>query len=63
MRAIRSPRRLRLFYSPPRAQPQVAKEDVELLAAQFDLDKKGAERTLREAKGDVRAAMRALLVV
>lgn len=42
-------------------QAQVAKEDVELLAAQFDLDKKRAERCLREAKGDVRAALRTLL--
>jgi len=42
---------------------QVVKEDIELLAQQFDLDKKKAERCLREAKGDVRAAMHALLKV
>lgn len=43
------------------AAVKVAKEDVELLVAQFDLDKKRAERCLREAKGDVRAALRSLL--
>lgn len=43
--------------------PQVAKEDVELVAQQFDLDKKKAERCLREAKGDVKAALRTLLSV
>lgn len=44
-------------------QPQVAKDDIELLTQQFDLDKKKAERCLREAKGDVRAAMHELLRV
>ncbi len=43
--------------------PQVAKEDIELVAQQFDLDKKKAERCLREAKGDVKAALRSLLSV
>ncbi|PRW60148.1 Purple acid phosphatase 15 [Chlorella sorokiniana] len=43
------------------AAVKVAKEDVDLIAQQFDLDKKKAERCLREAKGDVKAALRALL--
>lgn len=43
--------------------PQVSKEDIELVAQQFDLDKKKAERCLREAKGDVKAALRSLLSV
>ena len=42
---------------------QVQKEDIELVAAQFDLDKKRAERCLRESKGDVKAALQALLKV
>lgn len=41
----------------------MAKDDIELLTQQFDLDKKKAERCLREAKGDVRAAMHELLRV
>ncbi|PSC76342.1 huntingtin-interacting K [Micractinium conductrix] len=45
------------------AAVKVAKEDVDLLAGQFDLDRKRAERCLREAKGDAQAAMRALLAV
>ncbi|KAL4423200.1 hypothetical protein ABPG77_000333 [Micractinium sp. CCAP 211/92] len=45
------------------AAVKVAKDDVELLAQQFDLDKKRAERCLREAKGDVHAAMHELLRV
>jgi hypothetical protein len=46
-----------------RARLQVQKEDIELIAAQFDLDKKRAERCLRESKGDVKAALQALLTV
>lgn len=42
---------------------QVAKEDVDLIAQQCDLDKKKAERCLREAKGDLKAALRTLLSV
>lgn len=45
------------------AAVKVAKDDIELLTQQFDLDKKKAERCLREAKGDVRAAMHELLRV
>ncbi|KAI7840887.1 hypothetical protein COHA_005416 [Chlorella ohadii] len=45
------------------AAVKVAKEDIELIAQQFDLDKKKAERCLREAKGDVKAALRSLLSV
>ncbi|KAL4458870.1 hypothetical protein ABPG75_013735 [Micractinium tetrahymenae] len=45
------------------AAVKVAKEDVELIAQQFNLDRKRAERCLREAKGDVRAAMHELLRV
>ena len=42
---------------------QVQKEDIELIAAQFDLDKKKSERCLRENKGDIKAALRSLLKV
>lgn len=42
---------------------QVVKEDIELIAQQFDMDKKKAERCLRENKGDVKAAMQSLLKV
>ena len=45
------------------ARLQVQKDDIELIAAQFDLDKKKAERCLRESKGDVKAALQALLKV
>jgi NACalpha-BTF3-like transcription factor len=45
------------------ALAQVQKQDVELIAQQFDLDKKKAERCLREAKGDVKAALTQLLQV
>lgn len=45
------------------AAVKVAKVDVEMLVEQFDMDKKKAERCLREAKGDARAAMQALLRV
>jgi NACalpha-BTF3-like transcription factor len=40
---------------------KVAKEDVDVLAAQYGLSKAVAERVLREAGGDVAAAMRALV--
>lgn len=50
-------------WHPLHAVPQVAAADVELVAQQFDLDKKRAERALREAKGDVKAALRSLLAV
>lgn len=42
---------------------QVQKADVELVAGQFDLDMKRAERCLREAKGDVKATLQSLLNV
>jgi NACalpha-BTF3-like transcription factor len=45
------------------AFPQVQKDDIDLIAQQFDLDKKKAERTLRGNKGDLRATLRALLAV
>ncbi|KAI3436157.1 hypothetical protein D9Q98_002214 [Chlorella vulgaris] len=45
------------------AAVKVQKQDVELIAQQFDLDKKKAERCLREAKGDVKAALTQLLQV
>ncbi|KAL4859135.1 Huntingtin-interacting protein K [Chlorella vulgaris] len=43
------------------AAVKVQKQDVELIAQQFDLDKKKAERCLREVKGDVKAALTQLL--
>ena len=50
-----------LYCGPLSLYLQVQKEDVELIAAQFDLDKKKAERCLREAQGDVKAALQSLL--
>lgn len=43
------------------AAVKVAQEDIDLIAAEFELDRKRAERELREAKGDVKAAIGALL--
>ena len=43
------------------AAVKVAQEDVDLIASEFELDKKKAERELRMAKGDVKAAMEALM--
>ena len=42
------------------AAVKVQKDDIELVATMFDLDKKRAERCLREHKGDAKAALRAL---
>ena len=39
------------------------KEDVELIVQQFDMDKKQAERCLRESGGNVRVALKSLLAV
>ena len=41
---------------------KVPKEAVEALASEFELDKKAAERRLRECKGDLRAAIESYLV-
>ncbi len=43
------------------AAVKVRQEDVDVIAAEFELDKKAAERRLREAGGDARAAIDALL--
>ena len=43
------------------AAVKVSQEDVELIATEFEVDKKKAERELREAKGDVKAAIVAML--
>ena len=45
------------------AAVKVAQEDIELLVAEFELDKKAAERKLRENKGDAKATIEALLQV
>lgn len=45
------------------AAVKVAQEDIELLVAEFELDKKAAERKLRENKGDAKLTIEALLQV
>lgn len=42
------------------AAVKVESGDVELIAAEFEIEKKAAERHLREAGGDVKAALRSL---
>lgn len=43
------------------ASVKVAQEDIDLLAKEFELEKKKAERALRESKGDVKVAIQSLL--
>jgi len=43
------------------AAVKISPEDVDLIATEFEMDKKLAERSLREGKGDVRAAIESLL--
>ena len=43
------------------AAVQINAEDVEVIAAEFALDKKVAERRLRENKGDLEAALKSYL--
>ena len=45
------------------AAVKVPKESIDSLAAHFELDRKRAERVLREHGGDVRLAVDALLAV
>jgi NACalpha-BTF3-like transcription factor len=45
------------------AAVKVAQEDIELIVAEFELDKKAAERRLRENRGDAKATIEALLRV
>lgn len=45
------------------AAVKVVPGDVDLLVAEFELTKKDAELKLREAKGDVKAAMERLVAV
>lgn len=42
---------------------QVQKEDIEVIAQQFDMDKKKAERALRENGGELKTALQSLLKV
>ena len=44
------------------AAVKVAAADIALIAAEFELDKKKAERALRENKGDLKTAIEALLL-
>ena len=43
------------------AAVSITKEDVELIVQEMELDKKIAERKLREANGDVVVALRAIV--
>uniref|UniRef100_A0A7S1TKX5 Nascent polypeptide-associated complex subunit alpha-like UBA domain-containing protein n=1 Tax=Erythrolobus australicus TaxID=1077150 RepID=A0A7S1TKX5_9RHOD len=43
------------------AAVKVSDADVQMVAKQFDLDPRAAERALREARGNVEDALRALL--
>ena len=43
------------------AAVKISAADVELIAVEYELDKKKAERALREAGGDVKKALTALL--
>lgn len=43
------------------AAVKVVAADVDLIAAEFEMDRKRAERALREAGGDVKKALTALL--
>ncbi|KXZ55289.1 hypothetical protein GPECTOR_3g425 [Gonium pectorale] len=43
------------------AAVKVSKEDVDVLAAETETDKKAAERALREAGGDLRKALETYL--
>jgi NACalpha-BTF3-like transcription factor len=40
---------------------KVAPADVDVIVAEFEMDKKKAERRLRECKGDLKAALESLL--
>jgi len=43
------------------ASVKVSEEDIQLVASQFDLDVKSAERALRENRGDAAETLRSLL--
>ena len=45
------------------AAVKVAKEDIELIASEYEIDRKAAERRLRECRGDLRAALQSFLEV
>ncbi len=45
------------------AAVKVTKEDIDLIATEYEIDRKKAERRLRECKGDLRAALRSFLEV
>ena len=44
------------------AAVKVNQDDVALISTEFEIDKKAAERHLREAKGDVKAAIETMLM-
>lgn len=43
------------------AAVKVNKEDIDVIASEFEMDKKAAERRLRENGGDLEKALHALL--
>lgn len=43
------------------AAVKINKEDVDVIALEFELDKKVAERRLREHKGDLKEALKSFL--
>ena len=43
------------------AAVKVNQEDIDVIATEFELDRKTAERRLREAKGDVKMALETLI--
>lgn len=43
------------------AAVKVTKEDIDVIALEFEMDKKAAERRLRECNGDLHAALKSLL--
>ena len=55
-----------MFVTPHRekelAAVKISKEDVDVIASEFEVDKKLAERRLREHKGDLVAALKSFLL-
>jgi|LauGreSBDMM110SN_4_FD.fasta_scaffold716691_1 NACalpha-BTF3-like transcription factor len=43
------------------AAVKISKEDIDVIAAEFEIDKKLAERKLREAGGNLQSALSSLL--
>lgn len=42
---------------------KVSKEDIDLIAEEYEIDRKKAELRLRECKGDLKAALHSFLKV